>query len=135
MTAPYTHSGSFDNLEDVVRHYDNPQGSANNYFNNNAWCQLPQFNGVTDCATLFENAQANTQNALDRLDQERRAGTSRLPNVLLNDTEVAQVVEFLKALTDPCVKDRNCLADWIPDNNGGPDGQQLNAVDGAGSLL
>ena len=46
------------------------------------------------------------------------------------------MVEFLKTLTDPCVKDRACLAPWIPgasDTN--PDGLRLNAVDNTGAFM
>lgn len=135
VTAPYSHAGAYNTLEDVVRHYVNPQGAVNNYFNTNAWCNLPQFSGVANCTSLFSNAETNTRNALTQLDQQRRAGNSRLPNIRLNGDQVTQLVEFLKTLTDPCVKDRSCLADWIPDNNGGPDNQQLNAVDAASNLL
>lgn len=136
MTAPYTHAGAFDNLEDVVRHYVNPQGSADTYFNNSAWCDLPQFTAIASCGDLFDNAQANTQNALNQLNQERRAGTSRLPIIRLDGTAITQIVAFLKTLTDPCTKDRSCLADWIPDtSSNGPDNQQLNARDVMGNLL
>ena len=58
--------------------------------------------------------------------------------VILNfsDEDVTDIVEFLKTLTDPCVKDRACLAPWIPDasfNN--PDGLRLNAFDNTGTFL
>ena len=50
--------------------------------------------------------------------------------------DVADLVEFLKTLTDLCVKDRSCLAPWIPDaGEAGPDGLQLNAKDSTGVFL
>ena len=40
------------------------------------------------------------------------------------------IVAFLFTLTDPCVKDRECLAPWIPGESvPDPDGQRLDAVD------
>jgi len=50
--------------------------------------------------------------------------------------DVTDLVEFLKALTDPCVKDRDCLAPWIPDTGDtNPDGLRLNAIDNTGAVL
>jgi len=45
-------------------------------------------------------------------------------------------VAFLTALTDPCAKDRDCIAPWIPDDSlPDPDGMRLNAVDKDGNRL
>ena len=60
-----------------------------------------------------------------------------------NDIEAGQSAEnvladlkaFLLALTDPCVKSRACLAQWIPTPSEDPDGNQLNAVDRDGNRL
>jgi len=50
--------------------------------------------------------------------------------------ELAELVEFLETLTDPCVVDRAYLAPWVAD----PvlhdvDGHLLVAIDGNGELL
>ena len=136
MTAPYGHSGAFRTLTDVVRHYVNPQASVNGYFQRGGACQLPQFNGIEDCQSLYPNNQANSQLAIQKLGQERNLGVSLFRSPRLDAEQVAQLVAFLEALTDPCVQDRSCLAPWIPDTEDtGPDGQQLNASDAAGNLL
>jgi cytochrome c peroxidase len=59
-----------------------------------------------------------------------------LQNASLTDEQVLNIVEFLKTLTDPCVKDRACLAAWIPgvgDSN--PDILRVNAIDNFGQFL
>jgi hypothetical protein len=48
---------------------------------------------------------------------------------------VAQIVEFLRAQTDPCLRDRACLGRWVPAAAEAPDEHQLNAVNSAGSPL
>ena len=80
--------------------------------------------------------QTNTQSALDKLAANRAAGIFSIPELSLSDDEISDLVEFLKTLTDPCVKDRTCLAPWIPDTGlTGPDDLQLNATDENGSFL
>ena len=57
----------------------------------------------------------NTQFALDQLEANRGSNVSGVhQDVVFTDDDVADLVEFLKTLTDPCVKDRGCLAPWIP---------------------
>lgn len=129
-TAPYGHAGTFDSLERVVRHYNNPTRSIDDYANDNEWCQLAQFDNVANCTNLYPNVRENGELALDKLDDERREGTSRLPNINLNNDEVDQLVAFLNSLTDPCIEDRECLAPWIAnDTTDNPDDQVLIATD------
>jgi cytochrome c peroxidase len=140
VTAPYGHSGSFDSLERIVRHYINPQDSVQGYFRRDEHCQLDQFDnliasGHTTCNNLYPNAQANSQQAVDKLNQEQQAQTSRLERIRLNGNEVDQLVSFLEALTDPCVESRDCLSDWIPTVNEAPDNHQLNAINQNGLNL
>jgi len=140
VTAPYGHAGSFDSLERIVRHYINPQGSVRGYFQRDEHCQLDQFqdliqSGTTSCASLYPNAAANSQQAVNKLNQEQQAQTSRLARIRLNNGEVDQLVSFLEALTDPCVESSACLSDWIPAANEAPDNHQLNAVNQNGQAL
>ena len=81
--------------------------------------------------------QTNTQFALDQLEANRANNVEEVhQKVTYTDDDVIDLVEFLKALTDPCVKDRQCLAPWIPDTGKtGPDGLQLNAIDNTGAFL
>ncbi len=140
VTAPYGHAGSFDSLERIVRHYINPQGSVQGYFQRDEHCQLDQFAdliqaGHTSCANLYPSAAMNSQQAANKLTQEQQAGTSRLGRIRLNDNEVNQLVSFLEALTDPCVESRDCMSDWIPTSNEAVDNHQLNAINQNGETL
>jgi cytochrome c peroxidase len=140
VSAPYGHSGSFESLERVVRHHMNPEDSVKSYFNSNELCQLEQFKsliegGTTTCENLYPNAKANSLLAVAKLNQEQQAGTSLLPQIILNDEKVNQLVSFLQALTDPCVESSVCLSDWIPADDEAPDNHQLNAINQGGQRL
>ena len=126
VTGPWGHAGAYTSLEAVVTHMLNPADAIANY----------------DFSQLDPNIQAadlltNTQFALEQLELNRTnnvAGVHR--DVAFVEADVADLVEFLKALTDPCVKDRACLAPWIPDaGDTNPDGLRLNAVDNTGAYL
>jgi cytochrome c peroxidase len=137
LTAPYGHDGAYATLTDVVRHYRNPNGEVRNYLDRDGWCQLPQFADLprNECAALFPDARTNSQAALIKLQADRDAGVLTIPNFQINDTQVADIVAFLESLTDDCAADRGCLAQWIPPRDGGPDREQLDAVDVQGSPL
>lgn len=126
-TSPYGHAGTYQSLHEVVRHYINPRGSVDNFFNRGGACHLNQFNDIINCDNLYPDSQNNSNLALTKLDQERRERNSLLRPIRLNNTQVDQLVAFLNALTDPCTRDASCLAKWIPSGNG-PDNQQLNAI-------
>ena len=144
VSAPYGHSGSYETLEQVVRHYINPERAVEDYFETrgrrggmaNGICRLEQFEDLQDCDDLYPNAQSNSELAVAKLQQNQQAGVSRLaPGIRLNDTQVDQLVAFLEALTDPCVEDRACLTPWIPSSDEAADEHQLNAVDRNGNTL
>ena len=135
VTAPYGHAGAYETLDEVLNHYDNPGNTVENFFDDGGVCQLAQFEGVADCKSLYPDAEANTQLALDKLAQEREDGTSLFENPNLNGNEEDAIVAFLESLTDPCVLDRTCLAPWIANPSEDPDGQQLNAMDATGDTL
>ncbi|MEM7379164.1 MAG: cytochrome c peroxidase [Pseudomonadota bacterium] len=129
-TAPYGHAGAYETLEEVVRHYNNPQASVDRFFADGGVCQLDQFDGLANCATLYPHAQTNSNLAVAKLRQEQQQGVSLLQNPQLNEQEIGQVAAFLRALTDPCVTDRACLTPWIANPaSAGRDGLQLNATD------
>jgi cytochrome c peroxidase len=94
LTAPYMHDGAFPTLEAVVRHYNNVPLALQQY----DVTQLPpairgMYHG--DAATI--NA---VQASLDfRLSQP----------LGLSDAELAELVAFLKALTDPAARDLGAL--------------------------
>ncbi len=135
VTAPYGHAGTYETLNQVMAHYNNPNGTVNGFFDDGGACTLAQFEDRADCASLYPDAEAASRAALDKLADERNGPEPGFPNLNLNNNARADLVAFLRALTDPCVEDRDCLAPWVPAEGPGPDGQQLNARDGDGNLL
>jgi cytochrome c peroxidase len=83
------------------------------------------------------NSQNNSLRALKKLESQRKKGIPGvLQDVNLNDAQVDDLVEFLKTLTDPCLKEQTCLAKWIPGpNDPDPDGLRLCAKDRTGKEL
>ena len=68
----------------------------------------------------------NTALALDQWQRLLDAGLPTVRPIALTDRQVDDLVAFMLALTDPCVKDAACLAPWMPapaDND--PDGLRL----------
>lgn len=129
VTGPWTHAGAYTTLAAVVRHHLDPQVALSNYDFN----QLGQ-TGIQNLDVMT----SNSQKAVDALQVQRDAGSEEvLKNIDLTDQEITQLVEFMKALTDPCVKSRSCLAPWIADANedADPNGDLLIAVDQSGSEL
>jgi cytochrome c peroxidase len=128
VTGPWGHAGAYTELENMVRHMLNPADAIAHYDFN----QLDPNAGIQS-----DDMLVNTQRALDQLEVNRTNNVSGVhQNIEFADTDVADMVEFLKTLTDPCVKDRGCLAPWIPDGMGsGPDGLKLDAVDNTGNSL
>lgn len=137
LTAPYGHAGAYATLTDVVRHYRNPRGEVTAFFNRGGWCQLAQFSTLPpdQCAALYPNARANSDAALAKLQADRDAGRLSIPDIRLSDAQVADIVAFLRTLTDRCVVARDCRAQWVPPRDGGPDTEQLDAVNRNGAPL
>lgn len=138
LSAPYGHAGTYADLTTLVLHYLDPDATTGDFLANQRWCALPQFqNGATcpDSATVTRNSQATL--ARMKADRGRNAGDA-IPVVnaaIVNADSARLIVEFLKTLTDPCLKDRACFSRWIPTAAEAPDGHQLNAVDSAGRML
>jgi len=136
LTAPYGHAGTYQTLEEVVRHYVNPVASVNAFFDRGGWCQLPQYQSIGNCETLYPDSIANSRLALQKLGQERQVMATPFISPALNDIQIAQLVSFLESLTDDCAGDRECLSGWVPGaGDNGPDENQLNAVDVEGNVL
>ena len=120
VTGPWSHTGAYTSLKAVVQHHLNPQNAVNNYDIN----QLKQI-GIQN----LDKMKINTQAALDKLAFDRSLNKNVIQDITLSDQQVNYLLKFLKTLTDPCVKDRACLAKWIPPLNEDPNGDQLDAVD------
>jgi cytochrome c peroxidase len=117
VTGPWGHSGAYTSLEGVVRHHLDPATAVENY----------DFTQLSQPGIQVNNMLTNTRKALAKLQQDAADGKPVIHTVALDDMQVNQLVEFLKTLTDPCVKSRECLSAWIPD-------EQLDA-DPNGDLL
>lgn len=136
VTAPYTHAGAYETLQQVVAHYAEPDDAVAEFFDRGGWCSLLQFVDIQDCAELYPTARQNSQLALAKIQEDRAANDLlALPDIELDDEQQRQLVAFLEALTDPCVVDRACLAAWIPDPAAAADAHQLDAVDIQGNRL
>lgn len=94
QTAPYGHSGAYDTLEAVVRHHLDPVASLRRY--DPGQLRLPGRDDLAarDLAALRDPAVV-----------EAIAAASELPPVRLTDREVARLVDFLHALSDPAALD------------------------------
>jgi cytochrome c peroxidase len=128
VTGPWGHAGAYTTLENMVRHMLNPAEAIANY----DYTQLD-----SNANVQFANMVTNTQFALDQLESNRANNASGVHrNVEFTEDDVTDLVEFLKTLTDPCVKDHDCLAPWVPDaTDSNPDSLRVIAVDSSGGLL
>ena len=125
VTGPYGHDGAYDTLEKIVRHHLNPEKAIDSY----DFSQL-------DPAIRTVNAERYTRQALEQVKKNRENGVKTVSDINFSDEQVASLIAFLHTLTDPCVKDRACLAPWIPDESvPDPDGLRLYAVDAEGNPL
>jgi cytochrome c peroxidase len=129
VTGPWGHSGVFNTLKEVVQHHLNPEKSIREF----------DFGKIsTEGGPLQLNfSKQHTEYALKKLQKQRAAGKKGvLTDVTLTDAQVDDIVEFLNALTDPCLKDLACLAKWIPGpSDPDPDGLRLCAKDRTGKEL
>ncbi len=117
VTGPYGHDGAYEDLEAMVRHHLDPWAAVEAYGD-----RLPSQTGIQT-----DGWRARTEMVLERVE---------VFPFSLSDDEVADLLAFLEALTDPCVEDRACLAPWIPDPDApDPDGFRLVAVDPDGVPL
>ncbi|MEM7533566.1 MAG: cytochrome c peroxidase [Chloroflexota bacterium] len=105
VTGPYGHDGACTTLEAIVRYHLDPSTAMEEF----DWYQL-------DSSIQIEYAFANTYDALDKLEQNRAMGIPTIENVSLTDSEIDDLIAFLHTLTDPCVKDENCLSPWMPEH-------------------
>lgn len=139
LTAPYGDKGGFQTLERIVHHYDHIQTSLEEFYNNNEVCSLEQFKHLTanECTDLI-NGGDDYILELNRAQIEAANGVGAPGPAPRNftDNEVGYLVSYLKSLTDPsAVQDSPEINSLIPPRDGGPDGNQLDAVDESGEAL
>ncbi|HSL71000.1 MAG TPA: cytochrome c peroxidase [Longimicrobiales bacterium] len=95
LTAPYMHSGAYATLEAVVEHYNNVPLAIRTYDT----AQLDP-----DLLPLYHGDEATIKNVLTTLD-------GRLQTPLnLTDGDKADLVAFLKSLTDPAARNLAAIA-------------------------
>jgi len=119
VTGPWGHNGAYTSLEAVTAHMLNPQKALKQYDPK----QLQQ-TGIR-------------QKSLERSRQgSLKAGIDIKPVVNSSKQDIDDLVAFMKTLTDPCVKSRQCLSPWIPAANANdPDGNMLHGVGQDGQRL
>ncbi len=125
VTGPYGHDGAYSTLEGIVRHHLNAAKAIEAY----------DFSALDPSIRTY-HAKQYTRQALEQLLANRKQGILTIQDVDLSDEQVNNLLDFLRTLTDPCVKDRECLSPWIPDENEPDlDGMRLIAVDKTGNPL
>ncbi|MEZ8208894.1 cytochrome c peroxidase [Vibrio bivalvicida] len=136
VTGPFGHAGNYDTLEEVIEHYDDYHSIIDQYIDNQGWCLQPQFKDLENCQSLFPDTRHHTDEAAKIIDDEISDGAPVLQKLNLTQQSKDDLVNFLKALTDPCVKQADCLKQWIPQPEElDPDGLQLRAVNYQGVPL
>lgn len=110
ITAPYGHSGAFVTLEAMIRHHLDPAVSLANFdfsFQDNAQ--------MAPAGHLYAHSRALSMAVLQQLQKDRADGLDLLPaGLVLGDADVDALAAFLRSLTDPCARDRDCLSHWVP---------------------
>lgn len=104
VTGPYGHTGAYADLKAIIRHMINPAQALQGY----------DFE-LTNLDPTIQKARAreNTAEALSQFAALQTAGKSKLTPKPIDEAAVEQLHAFLLSLTDPCVKDRACMNDWL----------------------
>lgn len=137
LTAPYGDKGVFATLEQVIKHYSNVSQSLNDFYSNNKVCDLPQFQDLSaeECRAVVGDGEAHVL----ALDAANRAASERGDDAIergFTEQEIAYLAAFLRTLTDKsALAGSNEINALIPPRDGGPDGNQLDAVDKDGNAL
>ena len=111
VTGPWGHAGAYTTLEGITRHMLFPLESIRHYNKK----QLKQKH------IKLDDMQVNTLAAA-------KSGLELHTIKNASEKDIKNLLEFLKTLTDPCVKSKKCLSPWIPSkNDNDPDGLMLHA--------
>lgn len=100
QTAPYGHSGAYETLEAVVRHHLDPVASLHNY--DSSQLRLPS-RADLDAKDLDAMKDPEVLAAISRANELRPTD--------LSEPDIARLVDFLHALTDPAMLD---MRDDVP---------------------
>jgi cytochrome c peroxidase len=111
VTGPWGHDGAYTSLESITRHMLSPLKSISGFDKKQ----------LTQKKIQVKDINKNTLEA-------SLTGLELTSIKNISDKDVANLLAFLKTLTDPCVKSRECLSPWIPSkNDNDPDGLMLHA--------
>lgn len=101
-TAPYGHSGAYDNLGDFLAAHVDPAGAVGGFDRNQV--TLVELPGVADWKALDDPAETAAI-----------SGAVTVPAVALSTEEHAQLLAFLESLTDPvALTGRLGIPDAVP---------------------
>ncbi len=100
LTSPCGHSGAYGTLAAIVRHYRNPENAIEDY--NPAQLLLPSLPSLNGFDLIVMNDAARVATIGNSNDARPRR---------FNEPDVADLVAFLRALTDPAARD---LSDQVP---------------------
>ena len=92
LTAPYGHSGAYATLEGVIRQHLDPVGSLMSYGRSQAI--LPELAGASDWRVLDDPAE-----------MQAIADANVLEPMSLDEAQIADLIAFLEALTEPGSQD------------------------------
>ncbi len=98
LTAPYGHDGAYASLEAIIRHHNDPVTALNGYDIGQA--VLPPRPDL-DAIDGVVQADAGLRGQI--------AASNELTPLGLSDPEIGDLVEFMKALTDPASRDLSAL--------------------------
>jgi cytochrome c peroxidase len=120
-TGPWMHSGAYVELIDVVKHSVNAKQSIESY--HNIVLNQPGIQNL-DTASIFAQKAMESDNFEGGM-------------LEVNEQDIADLVGFLHALSDPCVTDRECMMPWLLMDDEGQDsnGDQIIAIDQHGDEL
>ncbi|PID44349.1 MAG: cytochrome-c peroxidase [Proteobacteria bacterium] len=112
VTGPWGHSGAYASLEAVTRHMLNPAKAIKQF----------KASDIKQPDIDTRHLRRNTLKAL-------KSGIDITPRPNSTEQDVKDLVAFMKTLTDPCVKSRECLSPWIPQHSSNdPDGNMLHGL-------
>jgi len=94
LTSPYGHAGTYNNLKDTIKHHLNPAKSLRNYDQTQAVLPSRENLDAIDFTVMNDPYRVN-----------KIAAANELTPIELSDNEIARLIEFLNALTDPAALD------------------------------
>jgi len=139
LTAPYGDKGAFQTLERVIHHYDHVKTSLEEFYGNQEACALPQFQhlSASECVDLVNGGEDYILDLnIAQIEEANGVGAPGPTPRNFTNQEIKYLVAFLNSLTDPsAVPGSPEINILIPTRDGGPDGNQLDAIDQNGDAL